>query len=93
LKQPIPFFLYEIKLTITGHLSAAVALKVASSNNPSALAAQILRIPLTCHPLLFPGVLLPKETVPIFNDSATLNMLSNWHIYLCIQLVPSLISL
>ncbi len=58
-----------------GQLAAAVALKVAQSPNPSALAAQVLRIPLTCHPKVFPGVLPPRPSVPVYNDHAVETML------------------
>ena len=64
------------RLTPKGQLAATVALKIADSGKASSLAAQILRIPLTCHPSYFPGEKpAPKEDVPIFNDSATHHML------------------
>ena len=60
-----------------GHLAAVVALKVVQSANPTALAAQVLRIPCTCHPEAFPGPPPPKRAnVPIFNDGDYLSMFS-----------------
>ncbi len=52
-----------------------MAIKVAQSEDPSSLAAQVLRIPLTCHPEVFPGVLRPRPSVPVYNDHAVVTML------------------
>jgi acetyl esterase/lipase len=60
----------------TGHLAAAVALKLADSGKGPVIAAQVLRIPLTCHPLAWPGEKPPpKENMPVLTDSATVAML------------------
>ncbi|CAK7197609.1 hypothetical protein SEUCBS139899_000257 [Sporothrix eucalyptigena] len=62
-----------------GHLSAVTALRVVTeSDKPEALAAQILRIPLTCHPLAFPGKLPERTTVPVYNDHAAVSMFSEY---------------
>ncbi|EPE04924.1 rhamnolipids biosynthesis 3-oxoacyl [Ophiostoma piceae UAMH 11346] len=72
------------KVYVTGnsagaHLSAVVALKVVQSDNPTALAAQVLRIPCTCHPEAIPGPPPPKRAnVPIFNDGAYLTMFNTY---------------
>jgi acetyl esterase len=60
----------------TGHLAAAVALKLVDSGKGSAIAAQVLRIPFTCHPLAWSGVKPPpKEHVPVLTDSAMVAMI------------------
>ncbi len=59
-----------------GHLSAVTALMVAQSDQPDALAAQVLRIPLTVHPARFPGSLPDRATVPVYNDHAAVSMFS-----------------
>ena len=60
----------------TAHLAAAVALKLTDSGKGSIIAAQVLRIPPTCHPLAWPGVKPPsKEHVPVLTDSAAVALL------------------
>lgn len=62
-----------------GHLSAVTALRVVNESDvPDALAAQILRIPLTCHPSVFPGTLPVRTTVPVYNDHAAVSMFSQY---------------
>ncbi|KAF2101754.1 hypothetical protein NA57DRAFT_73191 [Rhizodiscina lignyota] len=61
-----------------GHLAAAVALKSAEAETGFALAAQVLRIPATCHPQVFPGVLPRRQDVPVFNDSAASSMFDSF---------------
>ncbi|CAK7225969.1 hypothetical protein SBRCBS47491_006068 [Sporothrix bragantina] len=62
-----------------GHLSAVTALRIVTeSDKPEALAAQILRIPLTCHPLAYPGKLPERTTVPVYNDHAAVSMFSEY---------------
>jgi acetyl esterase/lipase len=53
-----------------------VALKAVESEYASNLAAQVLRIPFTCDPKLYPGELPERATVPIFNDTALKLMLN-----------------
>ncbi|KAF2652696.1 hypothetical protein K491DRAFT_726085 [Lophiostoma macrostomum CBS 122681] len=59
-----------------GQLAAAVALKAVQAGKASLLAGQVLRIPLTCHPDEYPGTLPDREKVPVYNDSAVVEMLS-----------------
>lgn len=62
-----------------GHLSAVTALRtVTETDVADALAAQILRIPLTCHPLAYPGTLPVRKTVPVYNDHAAVSMFSEY---------------
>ncbi|KAL1899789.1 carboxylic ester hydrolase activity protein [Sporothrix stenoceras] len=62
-----------------GHLSAVTALRIVTETDVAdALAAQILRIPLTCHPLAFPGTLPVRTTVPVYNDHAVVSMFSEY---------------
>jgi hypothetical protein len=71
---------------VTGHLAAAVALKLVDSGNPLTLIAQVLRIPFTCHPLSWPGVKEPpKEKVPILTSSATVALIGEL-LTICITL-------
>ena len=55
-----------------------MALKEAESGKTSTIAAQVLRIPLTCHPLAWPGAKPSlKGNMPVLTDSAAVAMLGN----------------
>lgn len=61
-----------------GQLAAAVALKIVASDQPLALAAQVLRIPATCHPQVYPQKFPERKGVPVFDDAAYEHMIGTW---------------
>ncbi|KAF2432485.1 Alpha/beta hydrolase fold-3, partial [Tothia fuscella] len=72
-----PSQIYVTGNSAGGHLAAAVALKLADSGKASTIAAQVLRIPLTCHPSVWPGEKPPpKKNMPILEDSTAIAMIN-----------------